>query len=132
MPRLPQRTGRRFRFPPQGPIHPLRRLPLVLPRREIKERILGISEQYGLQVDPDAYIWQLSIGEQQRVAILQMLFRQANILILDEPTAVLTPQECEHLFETVRQMTAEGHGIVFISHKLDEVMGGQRQSILFT
>ncbi|WP_367338141.1 ABC transporter ATP-binding protein [Aminivibrio sp.] len=98
-------------------------LPLVLPRRDIRDRILAISEKYGLQVDPDAYIWQLSIGEQQRVAILQMLFRQANILILDEPTAVLTPQECEHLFETVRQMTAEGHGIVFISHKLDEVMG---------
>jgi simple sugar transport system ATP-binding protein len=60
-----------------------------------------------------------------------MLFRQANILILDEPTAVLTPQEAEHLFETVRQMTSEGHGVVFISHKMDEVMGlSQRVTIL--
>ena len=100
----------------------LKDLPSILPKRSIKERILSLSCKYGLAVDPDAKVWQLSIGEQQRVAILQMLFRSANILILDEPTAVLTPQEAEHLFETVRQMTSEGHGVVFISHKMDEVM----------
>ena len=97
-------------------------LPFVLPKKAIRERILEISSRYGLEVQPEAYVWQLSIGEQQRVAILQMLFRQAKILILDEPTAVLIPQEAERLFETIRQMIAEGHGVVFISHKLDEVM----------
>ncbi|MEA4877773.1 MAG: ABC transporter ATP-binding protein [Aminobacterium sp.] len=97
-------------------------LPQILPRKEIHQKIIDISEQYGLEVDPDAKIWQLSIGEQQRVAILQMLYRRARVLILDEPTAVLTPQESLHLFKTIRQMTAEGHGIVFISHKLDEVL----------
>lgn len=97
-------------------------LPYILPRNEIREKIRNISSQYGLEVDPDAKIWQLSIGEQQRVAILQMLFRKAKVLILDEPTAVLTPQESLNLFKTIQQMTAEGHGIVFISHKLDEVL----------
>ena len=106
-------------------------LPCILPKNDIRDKISSLSSKYGLRVDPDASIWQLSIGEQQRVAILQMLFRQANILILDEPTAVLTPQEAEHLFETVRQMTSEGHGVVFISHKMDEVMGlSQRVTIL--
>ncbi|MDI9370451.1 MAG: ABC transporter ATP-binding protein [Synergistota bacterium] len=98
-------------------------LSTVLPKRAIRDRIDELSQRYGLLVDPDASVWQLSIGEQQRVAILQMLYRRAKILILDEPTAVLTPQEAEHLFETVRQMTSEGHGVVFISHKMDEVMG---------
>ena len=98
-------------------------LPSVLPKRAIHDRIEELSQRYGLAVDPDARIWQLSIGEQQRVAILQMLYRRANILVLDEPTAVLTPQEAERLFETVRQMTSEGHGVVFISHKMAEVMG---------
>ncbi len=98
-------------------------LPSILPKRAIRERINELSQRYGLLVDPDASVWQLSIGEQQRVAILQMLYRSAKILILDEPTAVLAPQEAEHLFETVRQMTSEGHGVVFISHKMDEVMG---------
>ena len=97
-------------------------IPAILPRNEIVRRITDLSEQYGLRVDPMANVWQLSIGEQQRVAILQMLFRKANILILDEPTAVLTPQEAERLFKTISQMTSEGHGVVFISHKLDEVM----------
>ena len=97
-------------------------IPAILPRNEIVRRIEDLSEQYGLRVDPMANVWQLSIGEQQRVAILQMLFRKADILILDEPTAVLTPQEAERLFDTISQMTSEGHGVVFISHKLDEVM----------
>ena len=94
----------------------------VLPKKAIKSQISCLSNQYGLEVNPDAMIWQLSIGEQQRVAILKMLYRKARILILDEPTAVLTPQEAESLFSTIRQMTREGHGVVFISHKLDEVM----------
>ncbi|MEI6157418.1 MAG: ABC transporter ATP-binding protein, partial [Atribacterota bacterium] len=100
----------------------LDQLPQVLPKKKIIERIQAISEKYCLQVDPLSSIWQLSIGEQQRVAILQMLFRKTRFLILDEPTAVLTPQEAQHLFEVIRQMTGEGYGIVFISHKLEEVM----------
>ena len=94
----------------------------ILPRRKIQDRIAEISEHYGLHIDPRAFIWQLSTGEQQRVAILQMLYRNAKVLILDEPTAVLTPQESIRLFETVRRMTEEGHGVVFISHKMNEVM----------
>lgn len=84
--------------------------------------ISDLGEQYGLTVDPRAKIWQLSVGEQQRVEILKTLYRGAEILILDEPTAVLAPQEIEELFKTLRAMVAEGKSIVFISHKLDEVM----------
>jgi simple sugar transport system ATP-binding protein len=84
-------------------------------------RIRELSARYGLDVDPLSPVWQLSIGEQQRVAILRMLFHKAKILILDEPTSVLTPQETEKLFETVKHMKEEGFGIVFISHKLKEV-----------
>ncbi|NLL36235.1 MAG: ABC transporter ATP-binding protein [Fretibacterium sp.] len=93
-----------------------------LPRRKIQDRIAEISEHYGLQIDPSAFVWQLSTGEQQRVAILQMLYRNAEVLILDEPTAVLTPQEAGYLFKTMRRMKEEGHGIVFITHKMHEVM----------
>ncbi|RME86390.1 MAG: ABC transporter ATP-binding protein [Caldilineae bacterium] len=94
------------------------RLDMRKTEREIRE----ISERYGLKVDPRAYIWQLSVGEQQRVEIIKALYRGAQILILDEPTAVLTPQETEELFTTLREMVARGHTIIFISHKLDEVM----------
>jgi ABC-type uncharacterized transport system ATPase subunit len=87
-----------------------------------EHRITELSKQYGLQVDPHARIWQLSVGEQQRVEILKMLYRGADILILDEPTAVLTPQEVEDLFATLRRMAGEGQAVIFISHKLDEVM----------
>ncbi len=80
-----------------------------------------LAARYGLRVDPRAYIWQLSVGEQQRVEILKMLYRGAEILILDEPTAVLTPQEVNDLFTTLRRMAGEGHAIIIISHKLDEV-----------
>lgn len=97
-------------------------IPQILPKHRVIEKIKEISKKYGLYVDPEAKIWQLSIGEQQRVAILRVLYRQASVLILDEPTAVLTPQETKKLFRTVMQMRNEGHGIVFISHKLDEVM----------
>jgi simple sugar transport system ATP-binding protein len=81
-----------------------------------------LAEQFGLRVDPRAKIWQLSVGEQQRVEILKLLYRGARILILDEPTAVLAPQEIEELFRTLRSMTAEGRSIVFITHKLGEVL----------
>ncbi len=84
--------------------------------------IRALSERYGLQVDASAYIWQLSVGEQQRVEILKILYRGADILILDEPTAVLTPQESEELGQTLRHMADEGKTIIFITHKLDEVM----------
>jgi ABC-type uncharacterized transport system ATPase subunit len=89
--------------------------------RAIEQRVAELSKRYGLAVDPRARIWQLSLGEQQRVEILKALYREARILILDEPTAVLTPQEADTLFETLREMAAEGRTVVFISHKLHEV-----------
>src|SRR5437763_1255797 len=92
-----------------------------LHHRRIERRVAELSERYGLAVDPRARIWQLSLGEQQRVEILKALYREARILILDEPTAVLTPQEAAVLFETLREMAAEGRTVIFISHKLHEV-----------
>jgi ABC-type uncharacterized transport system ATPase subunit len=94
----------------------------VLNLRRVEKDIARLAEQYHLQVDPRAKIWQLSVGEQQRVEILKALYRGARILVLDEPTAVLTPQEAQDLFHTLRSMASEGHTIVFISHKLGEVM----------
>jgi general nucleoside transport system ATP-binding protein len=93
----------------------------ILNLDEYNRRILDLQSQYGLRVDPEAKIWQLSVGEQQRVEILKVLYRGAEILIMDEPTAVLAPQEITDLIETMRAMTAEGKSIVFISHKLQEV-----------
>jgi simple sugar transport system ATP-binding protein len=93
---------------------------MVHPRR-IERRVAELGERYRIAVDPRAHVWQLSIGEQQRVEILKALYREARILILDEPTAVLTPQEAESLFETLRVMAEEGRTIIFISHKLHEV-----------
>jgi simple sugar transport system ATP-binding protein len=87
----------------------------------IDRRVAELGERYGLQVQPRSRIWQLSLGEQQRVEILKALYREARILILDEPTAVLTPREAEALFETLRAMAAEGRTVIFISHKLNEV-----------
>ncbi len=92
-----------------------------LPLDALDKKVLALQEQYGLKVDPKAKIWQLSVGEQQRVEILKMLYRGAKVLIMDEPTAVLTPQEVDELFITLRSMLTRGHSIVFISHKLDEV-----------
>ena len=92
-----------------------------LRQRAIERRVGELSKRYGLAVEPRARIWQLSLGEQQRVEILKALYREARILILDEPTAVLTPQEAEVLFETLREMAAEGRTVIFISHKLHEV-----------
>jgi simple sugar transport system ATP-binding protein len=85
------------------------------------KKVLALQEQFGLHVDPTAKIWQLSVGEQQRVEILKTLYRGANILIMDEPTAVLAPQEIDDLMATMRAMTKQGKAIVFISHKLHEV-----------
>jgi simple sugar transport system ATP-binding protein len=87
-----------------------------------EKRIAEVAEQYGLHIDPRAKIWQLSVGEQQRVEIIKMLYRGVKVLIMDEPTAVLAPQEIEELFATLRSMVAQGKSIVFISHKLDEVI----------
>jgi simple sugar transport system ATP-binding protein len=88
----------------------------------VSERIYSLAELYGLEVNPDAYIWQLSVGQQQRVEIIKALYRGAALLILDEPTAVLTPQEVDDFFVTLKQMSEEGHALIFISHKLHEVM----------
>ena len=89
--------------------------------RATERRVADISKRYGLHVDPRARVWQLSLGEQQRLEIVKALYREARVLILDEPTAVLTPQEAEVLFETLRRMAAEGRTVIFISHKLHEV-----------
>ena len=87
------------------------------------DRIVAeMSKKYGLDVDPTAKVWQLSVGEQQRVELLKLLYRGAEILILDEPTAVLAPVEIDDLFATLRGMVAEGKSIIFISHKLNEVL----------
>jgi general nucleoside transport system ATP-binding protein len=86
------------------------------------QKIAELGKRFGMEVDPKAKIWQLSVGEQQRVEILKMLYRGAQVLIMDEPTAVLAPQETEVLFNTLRTMVAEGKSVIFISHKLQEVM----------
>lgn len=88
----------------------------------VSERILELAKIYSLRIDPDAYIWQLSVGQQQRVEIIKALYRGAALLILDEPTAVLTPQEVNELFVIMRQMVKDGHALIFISHKLHEVV----------
>jgi simple sugar transport system ATP-binding protein len=88
----------------------------------VSKRILELADIYGLKIDPDAYVWQLSVGQQQRVEIIKALYRGAALLILDEPTAVLTPQEVDELFVIMRQMVNDGHALIFISHKLHEVV----------
>jgi simple sugar transport system ATP-binding protein len=93
----------------------------VLDQATAAERIRQISRQYGLEVDPDAYVEDLPVGTQQRVEIVKALYREADLLILDEPTAVLTPQEAKDLFEIMRSLTEQGKSIVFITHKLGEV-----------
>jgi simple sugar transport system ATP-binding protein len=87
-----------------------------------RNKLLAISQRFGLKVDPDARLGDLSVGEQQRVEILKALYNDARILTLDEPTAVLTQIEAEKLFSTLKQMAAQGLSLIFISHKLDEVM----------
>src|SRR3990172_5912443 len=94
----------------------------LLKLRDYDLSMTELGERFGLQITPTAKIWQLSVGEQQRVEILKMLYRGVKVLIMDEPTAVLAPQEVEELFKTLRAMAGEGKSIVFISHKLQEVM----------
>ena len=91
-------------------------------RRAGRARLVDTAKRFGLGVDPDARVATLSVGERQRVEILKALYREARVLILDEPTAVLTPQESEALFSTLRGLTAQGLAVIFISHKLDEVL----------
>ncbi|GAB4325329.1 MAG: ABC transporter ATP-binding protein [Phototrophicales bacterium] len=93
-----------------------------LDRHKARQRILQISQQYGLDVDPDALVQDLPVGVQQRVEIIKALYRHANILILDEPSAVLTPQETQGLFQVMRTLIDQGVSIIFISHKLKEVL----------
>src|SRR5437899_3387875 len=95
---------------------------LLLEPKVVEGRIADLSRRYRMPVNPRARIWQLSVGEQQRVEILKALYRGARILILDEPTSLLTPQEADDLFETLRRMKAEGRTVIFVSHKLDELM----------
>jgi simple sugar transport system ATP-binding protein len=94
----------------------------LMDQKRVIARVDEFSAAYGIKVDPSARVWQLSVGEQQRVEILKALYRGAGLIILDEPTAVLTPQEVSDLFDTLRRMVAEGHSLIFISHKLAEVL----------
>ncbi|HMK08078.1 MAG TPA: ABC transporter ATP-binding protein, partial [Anaerolineales bacterium] len=93
-----------------------------LDRRKAYDQVRALSEAHGLEVDPSAHVKDLPVGVQQRVEILKLLYRQADILILDEPTAVLTPQESEELFKVMRSLVAAGKSIIFITHKLREVL----------
>ncbi|TLN15034.1 ATP-binding cassette domain-containing protein, partial [bacterium] len=94
----------------------------ILDRPKAANRIREISQAYGLEVDPDTYIEDLPVGVQQRVEIIKLLYREADILIFDEPTAVLTPQEADELFEIMRSLAKQGKSIIFITHKLREVL----------
>ena len=94
----------------------------VLKKGEARKRIVELSEKYGLHVEPDAIIEDITVGMQQRTEILKMLYRDNEILIFDEPTAVLTPQEIEDLMQIMKNLAAEGKSILFISHKLNEIM----------
>ncbi len=106
-----------------------RRVMLDLDR--VSQQINELSERYNLKVKSDAPIWQLAVGEQQRVEILRAIYRGAALLILDEPTAVLTPQEVDDLFGILKQMATDGHALIFISHKLHEVLAiSQRVTVL--
>ncbi len=95
---------------------------MFLDRKKVAARIREISQKYGLLVDPDAYVKDLPVGIQQRVEIIKVLYRNANVLILDEPTAVLTPQEVEELFNIIRSLVDQGVSLIFITHKLKEVL----------
>ena len=102
-----------------------------LQKAEAREKVMALSEKYGLHVDPDALVEDITVGMQQRTEILKMLYRDNEILIFDEPTAVLTPQEIEELMQIMRNLAAEGKSILFISHKLNEIMAvADRCSVL--
>ena len=103
----------------------------ILQRAKAREKVMALSEKYGLQVNPDALIEDISVGMQQRTEILKMLYRDNEILIFDEPTAVLTPQEIEELLQIMKNLAAEGKSILFITHKLNEIMAvADRCSVL--
>ena len=94
----------------------------MLQKKEARRRVLELSEKYGMRIDPDAIIEDITVGMQQRTEILKMLYRDNEILIFDEPTAVLTPQEIDELMQIMKNLAAEGKSILFISHKLNEIM----------
>lgn len=96
--------------------------PFLRPTRFVARELAELSRRFGLEVDGSEKVWQLSAGQQQRVEIVKALLRGADLLILDEPTSVLTPQEADELFRILRRMASEGHSVVLISHKLDEVL----------
>ena len=96
--------------------------PFFFPKIKIRDRIEQFSKEFDFNIDPDKKVWQLSAGEQQRVEIIKALLNGADLLIFDEPTSVLTPEEISELIDILRQMKASGHMIIFISHKLDEIM----------
>ena len=96
--------------------------PFLFPQKILCEKIEAFSSQFDFQIDLDQKVWQLSAGEQQRVEIIKTLLNGADLLILDEPTSVLTPQEIKELIDILRRMKADGHSVIFISHKLDEIM----------
>jgi simple sugar transport system ATP-binding protein len=96
--------------------------PVFLDRKEARRRIVDLGSRFGFEIDPDVKVGDLSVGWQQRVEILKALYRNARVLVLDEPTAVLTPQETEEIFAVLRRLAEDGHSIVFISHKLYEVL----------
>lgn len=94
----------------------------ILDRKSARARVLQLAEKYGLQVDPDALVRDLSVGEQQRVEILKALYRDVELLILDEPTGVLTPQETAQFFDVLRVLRQEGYGVIIITHRMSEIM----------
>ena len=97
--------------------------PLFLPRKKLRRQVIGLAERYGLKIDPDALVGDLSIGEKQRVEILKALIRDIRLLILDEPTAVLTPGETGQLFHVLRQLKERGIAVILITHRMSEIMG---------
>ncbi|MBW2094632.1 MAG: ABC transporter ATP-binding protein [Deltaproteobacteria bacterium] len=95
---------------------------IFLDLKTARQKLLKLEQRFGLEIDPDAHVWTLSVGEQQKVEILKALYRDVDILIMDEPTAVLAPAETDDLFSTLKSLVSEGRSVVFISHKLNEVM----------
>ena len=91
-------------------------------KKEARKKVVALSKSYGLNVDPDALVENITVGMQQRTEILKMLYRDNDILIFDEPTAVLTPQEIEELMQIMKSLAKEGKSILFITHKLNEIM----------
>jgi simple sugar transport system ATP-binding protein len=100
----------------------LREAGFVLNYKNLREKLISTIREYGWNLDPDAYVWQLTASQKQQVEILKLLVRKARVLILDEPTSILTPQETAQLFESIRSMAAQGMGVVLVTHKLEEVM----------